>query len=274
MILVVGAGYWGTAITLGLCAAGHEVVCLDCGEPGYASRVAGGLVYPESRLGERAPAWWTARHTAASRTYLHEAGLREYGEDVHSRYRPQPRFRPGLGLVDDARLPAPRRARVERLEAGWTVSTTAGPWSAECVVLAAGVGTDRLLERAGLPPLGVMAVPGRALLVEGPPLLRPLSLAYRLAGDTRTRKCTARNWSAGRNRVGDTVGGEDGEQWEVLAAFAGPGETLSGQRPALPRLHVEIQAEGLIVATGANRDGLLTAGGAALRVLELVRSRV
>ncbi|CAN0445353.1 unnamed protein product, partial [Phaeothamnion confervicola] len=45
-IAVIGGGFWGSAITnqLRRHAPGLAVVCLDSGEPGFASRAAGGLL--------------------------------------------------------------------------------------------------------------------------------------------------------------------------------------------------------------------------------------
>jgi glycine/D-amino acid oxidase-like deaminating enzyme len=188
-------------------------------------------------------------------------------EHVFSRHRPEPRLRGGLWLADCAALlqqARPERARVSDLRNS----------GADCVVLAAGVWTDTLLEANGLAPLGVRPLPGTAVLGTGQ-LQVPLTYAYRLPGDTRTRTATARPW-AGGVRVGDTAGLE--EQMPVLRGLLqhlGSHETgtVSGLRPGLPQLFVAQVAPRIIVATGGHRSGLATAPGVALRVLELLRER-
>lgn len=240
--------------------AGFSVVCVDSSEPGAASAAAGGMVRD---VPVRAP-WWRARHTAACWDFL-RLHCREGIENIFSRHRPEPRLRGGLWLADCAsllRLAQAEKRRVERVEQ-----------EARWVVLAAGVWTDALLAASGLPPLGVMQLPGSAVLGSGA-LEVPLTMGYRLPGDTRTRTATARSWERGL-RVGDTVGRDD--QLPVLRALlahVGGRETgvVSGLRPCLPQLFVEKVRPGLIVATGGHRTGLATAAGVGLRVLELIRA--
>ena len=195
----------------------------------------------------------------------------------------QPRLRPGLWCVECAQLlslAAAQSGRVVRLEPRdglWWIETEAGPVQARQVVVAAGFFSDALLAASHLPTLSIQPLPGSGLLAQARrPLVEPLTLAYRLPGDTRTRTATARNWVGNRIRVGDTLEPGEDEQTEVLrrlleqAGGQGPMARVWGIRPVLGQLYVEKVAENLVVASGGKRTGLATAAGAARRVVELV----
>ena len=283
-VIVIGAGFWGTAITLGLRQRRREVLCLDGDEPSAASRAAGGLAYPDDpvqQLGARLPGWWRERHSQACLAFCEqgasEGWMERSGELFCTRRNPEPRFREGLWLADCPRLlsiAAARPFRVERIQRhsrGWRV----GEWEASTVVLATGCFTDALLEASGLPATGVARLAGQALFVAKSGSQIPLTFGYRLAGDTRTRKATERRWTPGVVRIGDTLDGPTHQgQLQALRDLAGGpevGQTF-GLRPVLPQLLVDAVEPGLIVATGGHRTGLTTAGGIALRVSELVLS--
>ncbi len=285
--MVVGAGFWGTAISLALREAGREVLCLDCDQPGAASPAAAGLVRQSTldRLAVSGPRWWTEQHSQACQDFLQwgmaEGWARLGQERIVSDY--QPRLRPGLWCVECAQLlslAGAESGRVVRLEprsGHWWVETEEGPVQARQVVVAAGFFSDALLAASHLPTLGIQPLPGSGLLAQASrPLLEPLTLAYRLTGDTRTRTATARNWVGNRVRVGDTLEPGEHEQMEVLrqlleqAGGQGPIVKRWGIRPALVQLCVEKVAENLVVASGGKRTGLATAAGAARRVVDLL----
>lgn len=243
-------------------AAGYAVRCLDSRESGAASPAAGGLIRD---VPVRAP-WWRERHTVACWNFIRQH-CDEGIEHVFSAHRPEPRLRGGLWLADCARLLALAQAEKATLT---DLSVAGAPW----VVLATGVWTDAILAANGLPVLGVRPLTGTALLGTGRVDV-PLTYGYRLPADTRTRTATVRPWEGGV-RVGDTAGLP--EQLPVLRdllGHVGGAQTgsVTGLRPCLPQLFVDVVARGIIVATGGHRTGLATAPGVALRVLELVRDR-
>lgn len=288
-IVVIGGGFWGSVITVQLRQHHPDlaITCLDSGEPGFASRAAGGLLRSEwldsSAFARIRPEWWGPAHTRACLEWVEEglrAGwIKQVEEARVDRRWLAPRKKMGLHLVDCAALLTQGQARtahvlrLERKPAGWVLRGTS--LIARTLVLAAGVGCDLLLRASGLPILGVQSARGEALLGAGA-LTSPVTYSYRLPGDTRTRSGTARAWAGGL-RIGDTWE-DDGLQLAELREFGarvGFGETqiVSGARPVLPRLTVEEISSGLVVATGGHRSGLISSAGAALRVCELVEYR-
>lgn len=279
-VIVIGAGFWGSAIGLEL---GPRALLLDAGLAGAASRVAGGLVR-ESSLEGHFPSWWREAHGRACRRFLEQWG--ERGEEwVVNQRGAGGRMRQGLWQLWPPELLQPAvRYRVERLEprsGGWLVHGAEGFLSASQVVVAAGFFCDGLLQRSGLKTLGLRPLPGAALLGPGRVALeQPCVRGYRLPGDSRTRTVTARNWGAGWLRVGDTCGASEGGQmamlhrWYAGVGGQGPARRVGGIRPKLARgMMVEQWAPRLVVASGGGRTGLSHAAGVALRVRELLGER-
>ncbi len=279
-VVVVGAGYWGTAITLTLRQAGHEVLCLDSGQPGGASRVAAGLVRQTTLEGLNAP-WWTTRHSQACQNFVQEPWMQSAEEDLISVYAPSPRRRGGLWLADSAgflSLAQASHVQVKELRVepgGWRL-LCAGQAEIVCqtVVLATGYGSDALLAASGLPEFNITPSPGCAWVSPASQRLdRPVTLAYRLPGDTRTRTATVRNWTPGSHYAGSTTEPRSQEQLEKLSDLLslsgslGEATLLRGIRPVLPQFLVEQIRPGLVVATGGGRNGLASAAGVALQVL-------
>jgi glycine/D-amino acid oxidase-like deaminating enzyme len=285
-VLVIGAGFWGTAISLALREAGRQVLCLDSSEPGAASAAAAGLVRQSTldRLQQAGPAWWTEHHSSACQDFLGQPWMRACKERVVSPYRPEGRMRTGLWCADCsaflglARAQPMRVIQLLRQSHGWRVLTEQHPLLAGQVVLAAGVFCDDLLRASHLPALGLRGIPGSGLLAPAEVLPQEaLTQAYRLPGDTRTRTATARAWGDGEVRAGDTLGTDEEAQLRVIqsllqqAGGRGPIRRLWGIRPDLPQLVVEKIAPDLVVASGGRRTGLASAPGVARRVRELLQ---
>lgn len=268
-VLVVGGGFWGSAIAARLGGAGYRVVCLDGAVEGGASRAAAGLVRARSWEAPVA-AWWEAEHVQACREFFSQGWVDEYS---FSAYAPQPRPKGQIWCGEFPwveALPA-RVSQVLADEGGWR----AGGWTARQLVLAAGCWCDELLAASGLPITGVRPAPGKALLARGQ-LEHVLTRTYRLTGDTRTRSMTVRNWSQQVLRLGDSLPEREPEQLAEMRQLLGQLNALEigsvwGLRPRLARPLVELWAPGLVVATGGYRNGLAIAPGVALRVQQLLQ---
>lgn len=288
-VIVIGAGFWGSAISLELQACGQQVMLLDAGLADGASRVAAGLVR-ESSLEKLNPPWWKESHTAACRRFLESWGHRGQ-EFVVSPWQsargasPAGRVRQGLWQLWPQEILQPALAyRVNYLQrqcSRWFVHCQNQVLTTPKVVLAAGIHCDTLLQNSGFKTMDLQPLPGSALLGRaGQALEMPHTRGYRLTGDTRTRTLTARNWGQGRLRVGDTCGPPEAGQMERLEHWfqemggQGPAQRLWGIRPKSPQgICVEAWAPGLIVASGGGRNGLASAAGVALRVRQLLSAR-
>ena len=281
--LIIGAGFWGTAIALELQKHNQNFQLLDSGEAEAASPVAAGLVR-QSGLDQLTAPWWTPQHLQACHEFLRHWGRSEL-EWIGNPSQPLGRLRPGLWLLDPTVLLQhfqPIRLRVHRLRTTslhWTIECQGQNLQARQIVLAAGIHCDTILKASELPPIGLQALPGEALLgAASHPLDYPRTWSYRLPGDSRTRTVTARNWPEQGLRVGDTLGDKAG-QWDMLLHWfqemggQGPTQRLWGIRPkAAQGLVVERWAPGLVVASGGQRNGLASAAGVALRVHQLLTS--
>ena len=271
-VVVIGGGYWGSAIVRRLRAKRLDVLVLDAQREGAASRAAAGLVRASAWEKVQLP-WWKQEHRLACRDSFQDDWLEER---ISSEYAPQPRIRGliwcGRPLLEEAHLAQVLRLRREN--SYWQVVTDVGDYATSSVVLAAGSWCDQILLASGLTTTGVIPAPGHALLGKGD-LAGVWTRAYRLSGDTRTRTCTARPWVNGCIRVGDTLPQRENEQLDVMAKFLSEFQTpkcgqIWGIRPKLPSLFVEELAPGLVVATGGYRNGLATSPGVALRVEQLL----
>ncbi|MBS2035917.1 FAD-binding oxidoreductase [bacterium] len=270
-VLVIGGGFWGSAITQRLRRSGLNVACLDADLEGAASRAAAGLVRHSSWHSPPAP-WWEQEHSQACHEFFSQGWVDEY---TFNRYQTEPRLK-GTVWCGDFPWVETEPARIQRLRpenGGWW----AEGWQARQVVLSAGCWCDPILAESGLPLTGVQPWRGSALLARGG-IRRVLTRTYRLPGDTRTRTMTARNWGKSQLRLGDSLPDREPEQLAEMRWFLGnlqvtEGEEIWGWRPRLARPLVENWAPGLVVATGGHRNGLALAPAVALRVQQLLQSQ-
>ncbi len=284
-VVVIGAGFWGSAVSDRLQQQlGWQVTLLDARLPEAASKAAAGLVRESSLERPNAP-WWGPEHRLACREYVeHWGGLPGEEWMISSAERPA-RRRGGLWQLWPASLMRPALEQVvHRLQADsgeWLTHTDTEVWSSRRLVLTAGAQTDALLAASGLRTCGLLGLQGSALVGKASkPLELPHTLGYRLAGDTRTRTLTARCWGDLQLRVGDTCGELESEQWRVLRGWfqkmggEEPSQRVWGVRPKrVQGMLVEEWAPGLVVASGGERTGLASAAGVALRVCQLLTSR-
>lgn len=304
---MIGAGFWGKAVSALARSCGIKVLTLDSGYKKSGSRNAAGLVHTSWFSGaffkKLVPEWWTKKDLNFSLDWLQGEGLIKCGEDVEPFYgknKGLKSFRPDCWMLKD--LDAflncdAKRTEVLRLvrgrERGWIVETEASTHSTKRVVLATGIGTDDLLERSGLPKVGVSGLKGRGVILvttasAGAMYLQhtstKLERPYRML-KTPYLHYTFRPWGEGKVRLGDTVEGEGdkpSERREGLLSVAQDRDRLKspeivewrvGFRPVSTqgRVYVELIAPGLVVATGGHRVGLGLSGGVALRVLKLLK---
>src|SRR3954471_17040897 len=174
-LIVVGGGYWGTAIAWHARMAGAKVLVFDNHEAQGASRNSAGLFKmgwwkSTSAATRMVPAEWDWFH-GPSVDWVPDSIISWTGESSAS-YRKPGHWRYGsdCAIVDPERLLGLSLALpdkvvgIDRVDAGWRVHTGRGPHEATNVVIAAGVWTDDLLTASGFEPLGLTGLRGRAAL--------------------------------------------------------------------------------------------------------------
>lgn len=280
-LVVVGGGYWGSAIARAGRKRGWTTMVIDDGDEEGASRNSAGYVrweYLTGRLASILPPWWGEDSQAASIAHVAELGASSLAEAVHNYRTDSWSEVPGLLLVNPwevlMRDLTARVRLVNRTPAGWQVLTNQSDIiPAHRVVIAAGVWTDALLQASGLEELGVDQLVGSAILADGD--IGPMVETY----ITRPyHEVTARRWQGGRVRVGETVSktypdahlgtliSEASRLWPHLRSY----QPIMGRRPVLPVATVKELGDGLVVAVGGHRIGLALAGGIAQKVAEVL----
>lgn len=287
-VLVVGTGFWGTAIAMRL-RRHHDVLTIDSREGRSGSGAAQGLARLDwlrsATLGRVIPSWWSRAHDEAAEAHLVGLGPLGVTERVTTWANPGLKERPGMLLLDPSKArSAPdfalRVTKVESSKLGARVETDGNPgsWMADRVVLALGAWTDHILRRSGLQPLGVDVLSGSTAIVTGLPMNGSSVLTHIWAP---YRHVSARTWGKECALVGASMakGLDDQEQYEAMLARARgiwPGlevvTRLQGYRPVGPggQAYVGEVAPNVIAATGGARIGLVLAGGIARRVEELI----
>lgn len=290
--IIVGGGYWGSCIARALRQREIEVLLLDSQESGAASKAAAGLVRAIPDYVR--PNWWGPEHEAACQTFWQGDDFICFPEQLFHQQQLEPEFKRNVYCLKScSEIASPEVTRqkvfsISPTKSGWTVETDQGPLAAEGVILAAGVWTDPILQASGLPVMHVASWPGRGAIhtlqaisksltpslsgrsaqVQSP--AQVLTWAYRLEGDTRTRRVSAIPWQQSQDFY--LTEGAAGPLLDRLAL--GPAKTqLFGYRPRLRRWEVQQIAPRCIVATGGNRSGLAGAAGIALQVANLVTNQ-
>lgn len=280
-VIVVGAGFWGSAITRELRERGHGVTLIDSMDPRSGSRNAAWTcqpwVYHSPRFRSLLPEGWRLKLEDSIQWLVDQMGATRVQEEFQNLPRMTPP-RPGhvvLNLVPGQGMVEPDEcmlvSAIERDGGRWYVTND---MSTDWLVLATGYETDKLLERSELPQLGVRAVPGHGLLIRAPWeggqrefLTRPYT------------KYTIRPWTGGLHHLGDTAGRSGPEPLVELAdrLFGSGGWSLEadlyGYRPQLPQYTVREHAPHLIVATGGYRMSLGLCGLAAWIAADIIDGR-
>ena len=284
-LIVVGGGYWGSAIAHEAGQRGLDAAVLDDFNPASGSRNASGILHPKTYSSplfkKYMPADWTKADLLASFEWLkRHCGAVETVEHFTNWTRPDLGVRTlpvGYYLPSNEALTglvSPFNEVVEsiRREDGlWTVN---GMYRAPRLVVAAGIGTDAVLALAGVAPIGVTALFGRGLGVRG-----TTSHPSPLVVQTRPyRKFETRPWGD-LLRVGDTAEVKPDEakyraELRAVADWLAPGsetvEWYEGYRPVCEQFTVRLVAEGLVAASGGHRMGLGLSGLVAVKTLSLL----
>lgn len=279
-VAIVGAGFWGSAVSRLLIERGIEHVVIDDASPTGASRNAAGICklswYRQTTVRKMIDGVFTYADFAAGWEWL--------GEQVKIAHTPEVFVNAGRGtttfhhdnyLADPADLLVPARLHtVERLHVGAFFVDIEGPdLRAETVIVCAGAHTDDLLERSGLGrPTQVQGLWGRAIRFDcddyddTPQCLTVMTRPY--------VHYTYRHMD-GRIRGGDTVerGARNDKRLDDLIATAAanyPGmrnvDGFGGIRPVCPQMFVGRVHPRVLVATGGHRVGFGLAGAVAQRV--------
>lgn len=286
-LIVIGGGYWGSAICYEARLRGINAVVLDSNDPKSGSRNASGILHPKTYSSplfkKYMPDDWTKEDLAASFAWLKKhCGAREVVEHFVNWTRPDLGVRKlPVGYYLDSNealtgLVAPIKSIVEDIERSgpdWIVNQ----WhSAPRLVIAAGIHTDEMIVLAvgAEHCVGVSALFGRGLGVRGTST-QPSPIVVQ----TRPyRKFETRPWGD-LIRVGDTAEVNPDEtkyraELRAVADWLAPGsETVrwfEGYRPVCEKFTVKLVAPGLVAATGGHRMGLGLSGLVAVKALALL----
>lgn len=286
-LLVIGGGFWGSAVAAHAEHLGMDVLVLDDDSPTGASRAAAGLLHTEWFTGQLAtvlPRWWNAKQLAYALDWLTEhwklaQTTFEFTNKDKRRERPIYALPAGFAL-STAELAGVRC--LSHVDGAWAAHCSDGSeYQAERVVVAAGVGTDALLKASDLDPPGVKPLRGAALIAH---ISNGLSDVPAICGYMARPYTTymVRRLSDGVIRCGDTVERKPQPEDKTEALLLGvaqkyfpearPITLVSGERPVCKEgVFVERMAKDLVVATGGHRIGLGIAPAAARRALQLLK---
>lgn len=285
-IVVIGAGYWGRAITLELQRISKSVLCVDSMDPRAGSINASGICDPSAYTSSVFTKYWPQDWTKSDLQYSLNWLLENGGEYTQERFwnkfgnreprlgerciyvAPIGKYLPIEGILIDTVY----RCNIEGII---QLQTLTGKLL-ECmqVVVCAGYQTDKVLESMGIPCIGVTGLWGRGLVVDGVPKAHiPVSVMVK-----PYRKYTIRKWATGY-RVGDSAG-EDSDNKRLREIQSVVDMTLinpvtvsvvNGYRPVTEKFIVEKVSPNVVVATGGHRLGLGLSGLVAKKVVEMLK---
>lgn len=285
-LLVIGGGFWGTAIALRASEAGLDTEIIDSNDPKSASRNAAGIVckhwYKQSTILGMTPSDWQG-HVEVGMEFLNRFSISRTGEEFFSYQNKNRKLREDCYLLNsptEVLSAFPRTvARCESIaeRVGQVrVTTNLGQVVGKRICIAAGAMTDSILVANNLPTVGVKPLRGRAITAE-------VSTALDVPCTYMSRPYThwtLRNWPGGRVRIGDTVEkrldrGDDplNEPCRLLGELCSDVANitvLDGVRPVCKEFVVRKVSDKIIVATGGHRVGLALAGYVADRVMTLL----
>jgi glycine/D-amino acid oxidase-like deaminating enzyme len=284
-LIVIGGGYWGSAVAHEARQRGLDAAVLDDFNPASGSRNASGILHPKTYSSplfkKYMPADWSKADLLASFEWLKKhCGAVETVEHFTNWTRPDLGVRKlpvGYYISSNEALTGlaePFNEKVDairRSDGLWIVN---GMFRAPRLVVAAGIGTDSVLALAGVAPIGVTSLFGRGLGVRGL-TTHPSPLVVQ----TRPyRKFETRPWGD-LLRVGDTAEVRPDEakyrgELRAVADWLAPGsetvEWYEGYRPVCEQFTVRLVAEGLVAASGGHRMGLGLSGLVAVKTLEML----
>lgn len=285
--IVVGGGFWGTALAYRFGELGLASVTLDAGHRQSGSRNAAGIVALDWYLSRASgplktmPERWTRQRLIESIEWLERFGLVKTGESFGGTHRPDFRHRKDVWLLPHGALQDANSERfgvqaIRKFGKEWNV----GPYRARYVAIAAGVWTDQILANSAIPYRSlVKPLRGRALVTRphNAERLPAIPVTYQFRPYVQI---TARPWDDGLCRIGDTVDRTNLAETSMGYCHAlaysvlgsnDPVEILDGLRPVSPRgIVVESPVAGIVIATGGHRVGLGIARIVAREAIELL----
>ena len=298
-VIVIGSGFWGSAIARKLKKAGLDYTVLDNGDGHSGTRNSGAYTclrwFDSGTILKHIPENWTKEKVRRWVTWLVKQGYLELtGQWIYNkRLKTWKRYEDCYVMRDVSRFSNRTKAiaaevlniemrkdrcRVNVMRLG---SPAANSFDAKYVVMATGSWTDKILERSNLPISGTTTLIGRAVLLKPNKIKLPFEWKGEvLSINTRPFKNfdlipNAKNWWY----FGATTEKEASEKAydEMLTAAvdlvgdsAEITTVLVGFRPILDNGVRQIN-DRVIVATGGGRIGLALAGPAADDVVSLIK---
>lgn len=290
-LVVIGGGFWGTAIAVEARSNGMNTLVLDNADTKGASRNAAGIIclgwYKQQTVKSMLPSDWTHEEILEGFEWLKSRCKVEHTGELFTNFqqpKAKPKYREDCYLVPGCHsllnLTSRTQRTVDSLVAHngvWSISTGAGVIQAKKVAIAAGAFTDQLLEKSNLTVVNVRPLLGRAIIAN---LSKECETPHTIMTRPYTHY-TLRPWGNSMvGRLGDTVErsqkNREAANRGILAALAklAPGakplKWLEGLRPVCDTMCVKQVAKGLVVATGGHRVGLALSGLVAKRAVALL----
>src|ERR1044072_4169908 len=294
-VIVIGNGFWGSAIARHLRKAAIDYVVLDNGD--LSSGTLNSDAYtclrwfgsgtvtkhlPQGWTKERIESWvnWLIR-----KKYLEQTGQWVYNVrlDTWKRYEDCYLMRDVSTFSNRTKAHPKNITKIEDVGDCCKVYTDTGFIRCHKIVLATGVWTDDILKASGYAPIGVTSLNGSALLVE--PLQKRISKMVNWNGEVITINVrpfknydllpNSKNWwyygATTEKPVSEKAQEEMMRSLELV--FGGNvkvKKTLTGRRPMYVGGVVKV-SDNIVVATGGGRIGLALAGPAADDVLSILK---
>lgn len=288
-LIVIGGGFWGTAIALVASESGLDVEILDSNDPRSASRNAAGIVckhwYKQGTILGMTPADWVG-HVDIGMEFLRRFSINRTGEEFFSYQNKNRRLREDCYLLDSpgsvlSAFPRTivRCESIVEAKDHVRIATNLGQVVGNNVCVAAGALTDAILASSNLSTVGVRPLRGRAITANTSTLL-DVPCTYMSRPYTHW---TLRKWPGGRVRIGDTVEkrldkqdtplNEPRRLLSELCSDVANVIIVDGTRPVCDEFVVRKVSSRVIVATGGHRVGLALAGYVAERVAVLLGAK-
>lgn len=300
-VVVVGSGFWGSAIARQLKKAGLNYVVLDNGDLSSGTRNSGAYTclrwFDSGTVTKHMPLEWTIERIEKWINWLHH---NEYIEPVGqwiwnkmaggrwTRYHDCYLMKDVSAFCNKTKAKSAIVDKVEDKGKSCVIHTNFGKVKAGMVVLATGAWTDSILQASGFAGIGVEGLTGRAILVN--PLeseikkqlqywkgevitinirpfknydLLPNSDNWWYFGATTEKILSDKSYDEMLSSL-STVFGES----NVIVK-----KTLTGVRPVFDQGISRVSGR-IVAATGGGRIGLALAGPAAEDVLKIVKENL
>ena len=286
-VIVIGAGYWGTASTIELRKTGKKVLQIDSNDSMSGSRAASGICDPRAYDSNTFKRYWPSDWSKSDLTESLSWLLNHKGFKVTEYFWNQFQYREVRESIECIYVPTPESfTSLTSPLKGIVVSGTvekkitvhladSREYTSNYLVVAAGYKSDEVLKSFSLHELGVTQLYGRGLNVKGTPKVStPVSV---MIGPYV--KHTVRSWSNGLYKVGDTA--EKNIKDSNLENLRKVGQAVlknyeevkmtEGYRPVLDQFTVTKVSPRVVVATGGQRLSLGLCGLVGRKVVECLK---